>query len=208
MDAPVSLSHISKLNNYFKRSKLKWLDAGLKLGLDQDTLKAIQKSHHGEEECFKAMLKLLIKDPRQPTMRDVLKVLDPRPRLPVPLTSACRSELETFSNPLPSPKNLCFRITSDRIAVPTRYRATELPLYTDLPAVERQQLIVSLQEQTLAIREEFEAFVSAILEEILTSHVPHDSMLKSFTLQVVCLIKQHLWKTCLVWQQLQATGLS
>ena len=46
------------------------------------------------------------------------------------------------------------------------YLATELPVYTDLPAAERQRLVASLQKETLAIRKEFSELVAAVLEEI------------------------------------------
>ena len=170
MDAPVSLSHVSQLTKHFKRSDIKWSDAGLKFGLDHDTLEAIQKTHRSDEECFIAMLKEMVKDSKQLTMRNVLKVLK--------LTPSSNHEipqLQAFSNPVPMtsglpewPAQLCvtvpvelprlfrtntrsvrqLRVAVPAVAVPATHHVIELPVYTDPPNDERQQLIVSIPTRT------------------------------------------------------------
>ena len=166
MDATlVNTYHIPLLITYFKRSKVKWFDAGLKFGLDQDTLEAIEKSHRSDMKCFKVMLKQLVKDSKQPTMGEVWKVL--------------KGSEETFPSlrgmKRGSPK--VYDLTADssdfyHVAVPAQHQTIDVPVYTEFPADERQQLIVSLQEQTLAIHKEFEKLVTATMEEYKKSHLP------------------------------------
>ena len=78
MDAPLSLNDMDNLlTYYFGTSKIKWFDAGLKLGLNQDTLDTIQKLHHCEEDQCNDLLKQLVNEPQPPTLRDVLDLLKP-----------------------------------------------------------------------------------------------------------------------------------
>ena len=174
MDATlVNTYHIPLLIKYFKRSKVKWFDAGLKFGLDQDTLEAIEKSHRSDVECFKAMLKQLVKDSKQPTMGEVWKVLKGSEenkwftsieKLSSVLSSVCEARAAVCD---PTDFSDLYHV-----AVSAQHQTIEVPVYTELPADERQQLIVSLQEQTLAIRKEFEKLVTATMEEYKKSHLP------------------------------------
>ena len=220
MDTPVVLSDVDSILKYFKRSQVKWFDAGLKLGLDHDTLEAIQKSHgNNKSECIVKMIKQLVKEPHPPTMRGVLKVLKLKPsRPPIAVKSALsdpqhssasppkcstsdqsdfmtlpsRSRSHSPEPPSPSPKvyrNVCqfasydpnrseteIKLETEHILsllagyVPNHNPASGLPVYTDPPTDEQQQLIVSLQEQTLAIRKKFDELVTAIMG----FEVPHD----------------------------------
>ena len=73
----MSLDDLHHLLIRFKLSQVKWFDAGLKLGLDKDTLEAIQRSYHSDKECFKEMLKQMITDPHPPPkLRCVQKALN------------------------------------------------------------------------------------------------------------------------------------
>ena len=59
------------------------------------------------------------------------------------------------------------------VAVLVQHHAVDLPLYSDLSAIERQQLTSSLQEETFAIRKEFDQLVAAVMEELRkTNHSP------------------------------------
>ena len=141
------------------QSKENWFDAGLKLGIDQDTLESIRKSHHSDEERFFAMLNQLPKDPHPPTMRDVRKALNKLPVGKPPAVEQTHAGLRAILYRPPCPFG---RLHSPpQAARVTHHPAIEIPVYTDLTVVERQQLIVSLQEQTLAIRKEFTELVTA-----------------------------------------------
>ena len=150
------------------QSKGNWFDAGLKLGLDQDTLESIRKSHTNDEDCFFAMLNQLPKNPHPPTLQVIGKPQAAK-QTHTGLQGILYTALHGFER-LHSPPQ------ADRVGCdPT----TDIPVYTDLPAVERQQLIVSLQEQTLAIRKKFAELVTATVEELKKSRLPLSSLIGS-----------------------------
>ena len=133
----------------------------MKLGLEQDVLEAIQKSHRSDEECFKAMLKQMVTNPYTPTLSDVLKVITPGDILVVSPEDLPPGTV-LYAAGLPSQGAQVAKVN-------VHNPATGLPVYTNMPAIERQQLIVSLQEQTLAIRKEFADLVPVVMEEFRRS---------------------------------------
>ena len=58
-----------------------------------------------------------------------------------------------------------FRCTTTGYSKYVHNPATKLPVYTDFPADERQQLVVSLWKETLVIRKEFADLINLAMEE-------------------------------------------
>ena len=159
MGDTVSVDDMDSLLMYFEMSKVKWFDAGMKLGLSQDTLDNIQKLCHSDEKCFTALLKQLIRYPQPPTMRDVLKVLKLSGVKLGPIVAHATRAI--IHDPSKRP-----------------------PEHTDSLSDEKQKLIVSLQEQTLAIRKEFTELVNVVMEEYQRCQVSPDFLMQLFDVQI------------------------
>ena len=149
---------------YVDAFEVKWFDAGLKLGLDQNILEAIQKSHHSDEECFVAMLKQMMTDPNPPTVRELFRVLQPK------ITQQSQG---LFNE----------QVNCQVVKVHQHYPATDLPVHTDLPTDDRQQLIATLQEQTLAIQKEFTELVTKVMQEYQKCKISPNLLVQLFGFQ-------------------------
>ena len=106
-------------SQFSKQTIEEWFDAGLKLGIKQDTLEAIQKSHSSDEECFIAMFKEISID--SSSWREVLK----------PKSVATRTDL-LIGTPYIGTPYIIPQVGSDLriLKVHVEYPATELPVYT------------------------------------------------------------------------------